>query len=222
VKKILVGLGVALALLAVLVVVGDRVAASAAERRITESVTHELRGASGVSTQIHGVPVLTQVAHGALDHVTVTAAGVPASGVQLRDVVVDLYGVTTSSPRSAQRVTAQALVPTSALQAKVGDGWTVKTDGDGLVASSSGLLGLTARVLPTVRDGRLAVDIDWVTVLGVRVDGSSVPQAVTDRLGALVASVGALPLGLALDQVSVVPDGVQITAVGTDVPLRAA
>ena len=221
-KKVLIGIGIVLAVLAVLGFAGDRVAASAAERRITESVSQELAGATSVATQIHGVPVLTQVAAGSLDHVTVTAASVPASGVSLQDVVVDLYGVTTTAPRSAQRVTATALVPTSALQAKVGDGWTVTTDGDALLASSSGLLGLQARVVPTVRDNKLAIDIDWVKVLGAQVDGSSVPQAVTDRLDALVGSVAALPLGLTLSAVTVVPGGVQITATGTDVPLTGA
>jgi hypothetical protein len=220
VKKLLIVGGVVLAVLAVLGLVGDRVAASAAERRITEGVTNELTGATDVVAQIHGVPVLTQVARGSLDHVTVTAATVPAAGVTLQDAMVDLYDVTTSAPRSAARVTASALVPTSALQAKVGQGWTVTTDGDGLVAASTGLLGLQARVVPTVRDGKLAVDIDWVTVLGAQVDGSSIPQAVTDRLDALVASVGSLPLGLSLSQVSVVDGGVQITATGTDVPLQ--
>jgi hypothetical protein len=222
VKKVLIGVGIVLAVLAILGIVGDRVAASAAERRITDSVSQELSGATSVSTKIHGFPVLTQAAGGSLDHVTVTAATVPAEGVQLQDVVVDLYGVTTSDPRSAQRVTAQALLPTSALQAKVGQGWTVTTDGNGLVAASSGLLGLQARVVPTVRDGKLAVDVDWVKVLGAQVDGSSIPQAVTDRLDALVASVGVLPLGLTLDQVTVVDGGVQISARGTDVPLHGA
>ena len=68
----------------------------------------------------------------------------------------------------------------------------------------------------------LAVDIDWVKVLGAQVDGSSVPQAVTDRLDALVGSVAAMPLGLTLSAVTVVPGGVQITATGTDVPLTGA
>ena len=221
-KKVVIVVAVVLAVLAVLGVVGDRVAASAAERRISDSVARGLSGATSVATHIHGIPVLTQVAAGSLDHVTVTAATVPASGVELHDVVVDLYDVTTSAPRSARRVTAQALVPTSALEAKVGQGWTVTTDGDGLVASSAGLLGLQARVVPTVRAGKLAVDVDWVKVLGVQVDGSSVPQAVTDRLDALVGSVTGLPLGLTLSQVMVVPGGVEITATGTDVPLQGA
>ena len=102
--------GVVVAVLLVLVVVGDRVAASAAERTIADRVAADLQGATGVTTTIHGVPVLTQVAKGSLDQVTVTADQVPASGLTLDDLTVELYGVSTTSPRTADRVDATASV----------------------------------------------------------------------------------------------------------------
>jgi hypothetical protein len=219
VKKLAVIVAVVLCVLAVLGVAADRVAASTAERTITERVSAELAGATDVSTQVHGVPILTQVAHGSLDHVTVTAAELPASGLTLRDVVVDLYDVSISSPRTASTVGASAGLTTEQLQRKLGDGWTVTTDGDALVAASTGLLSIEARVIPTVKAGRLALDLDWVKILGVQVDGSSVPAALTDRLDALVASIGDLPLGLALRSVEVSPGGVTVHATGSDVVL---
>jgi hypothetical protein len=219
VKKLAVVLAIVLGALAALGVAADRVAASTAERTITERVSAELAGATDVSTQVHGVPILTQVARGSLDHVTVTAAELPASGLTLRDVVVDLYGVSTSSPRTATNVGASATLTTAQLQSKLGDGWKVTTDGDGLVATSAGLLSIEARVIPTVKAGRLALDLDWVKILGVQVDGSRVPAALTDRLDALVASIGDLPLGLALRSVEVTPGGVTVHATGSDVVL---
>jgi hypothetical protein len=219
VKKLAVVLAIVLGALAALGVAADRVAASTAERTITERVSAELAGATDVSTQVHGVPILTQVARGSLDHVTVTAAELPASGLTLRDVVVDLYGVSTSSPRTASTVGASAGLTTAQLQSKLGDGWKVTTDGDGLVATSAGLLSIEARVIPTVKAGRLALDLDWVKILGVQVDGSRVPAALTDRLDALVASIGDLPLGLALRSVEVTPGGVTVHATGSDVVL---
>ncbi|MFN8157347.1 MAG: DUF2993 domain-containing protein [Candidatus Nanopelagicales bacterium] len=221
-KKVLVIVAAVVGVLLVLGVVGDRVADSVAERTISERVAAELSGASGVTTQIHGVPVLTQVAKGSLDHVTVTADSVPASGVALDDVVVELYGVSTSSPRTADTVEATASVTTQQLQSKLGDGWTVKVDGDALVASTQalGLLSVEARVIPAVRDGKLALDLDKVSVLGVDVSGDSIPSAVHERIDALVSSMGGLPLGLSLTGVDVTPTGVTLQASGTDVVLQ--
>lgn len=221
-KKVLVIVAVVIAVLAVLGVVGDRVAASAAERTITDRVAADLQGASDVHTTIHGVPVLTQVAKGSLDQVTVTASQVPAQGLTLHDVVVELYGVSTASPRTADRVDAVASVTTEALQAKLGSGWTVKPDGDALVASTQalGLLSVEARVVPAVRDGKLSLDLDKVTVLGLEVSGDSIPSAVHERIDALVSSMGELPLGLSLTGAAVTPDGVVLRASGTDVALQ--
>lgn len=211
------------AVLGVLLVLGfgaDRAAAAAAERTITERVSADLSGVPGVSTQIHGVPVLTQVAKGQLDHVTVSAPYVPASGITLQDVVVDLYGVTTSAPRTAQTVEATALLPTEQLAKKLGDGWTVTADGDGLIAAHGGLLSAEARVVPTVTDGALALDLDWVKILGVQVDGSSVPSVVTDAIASVVKSVGPLPFGLELTSVQVQGDAVVLNASAADVSLE--
>lgn len=221
VKKVLVIVAVVLGVLVVLGVVGDRVGAAAAERTISERVSAELSGATGVETRIHGVPVLTQVAKGSLDHVTVTAAEVPAQGVTLDDVTVELYGVSTSSPRTADSVQATASVTTQQLQARLGNGWTVKVDGDALVASTSalGLLSVEARVVPAVTDGRLRLDLDRVSVLGVDVSGDAVPAAVRERIDSLVGSLGALPLGLSLTDATVTPTGVTLVASGSDVAL---
>jgi len=57
-------------------------------------------------------------------------------------------------------------------------------------------------------------------VLGVEVQGDSIPSAVHERIDALVGSVGDLPLGLELTGVQVTPDGVTLQASGTDVPLQ--
>jgi hypothetical protein len=215
----------AVVLLIVLVVgaLADRVTANAAERTITDRIEQSFHGASSVSTSIAGVPILTQVARGSLDHVTVTLGGVDTGkGLVLESVVADLYDVTTSAPRTAARVVAHADIATSELQKQLGDAWTITPDGDAFAVRWSGPLPVTARVVPTVRDGKLALDLDSVTVLGVSVDGSSVPAVVTDRINALAASAGALPLGLTPTSVTVTPTGARVVATGTDVDLESA
>lgn len=222
-KKAAVITTVVLLVLAVGGAGADRATTSVAERAITDRIEQSFHGASSVSTSISGVPILTQVARGSLDHVTVTLEGVDTGkGLVLQTVVAELYDVTTSTPRTAARVVARADIATAELQKQLGDAWTITPDGDAFAVRWSGPLPVTARVVPTVRDGKLALDLASVSVLGVSVEGSAVPTAVTDRINALAASVGALPLGLTPTSVSVTPAGAQVVATGTDVDLESA
>ncbi len=221
-KKAAVVIATVLILLSLIGLGADRAVASVAERTISEQVQKSVTGATSVSTSIAGIPVLTQVAHGSLDHVTVTMDGVPAGrGITLGTLVVDLYGVATASPRTADRVRAVASVSTATLQAQLGDSWTVRPDGDTLAVTWRGPLPVEARVTPVVREGHLALDLASITILGVSVDGSSVPAAVTDQLTALAGSIGALPLGLTVASVAVTRAGVDLVATGTHVVLEA-
>lgn len=212
-----------LVVLGLVAVVADRVVAAVAERAINDRVAQIVPGATSVSTRIVGVPVLTQVVRGSLDHVQVSLTGVPAgSGLALDTVDVDLYGVTVLAPRTATTVTARAHASTAALEAALGDGWTVTPDGTALVVARTGLIPIEARVTPVVRDGALALDLGSVTVLGVIVDAANVPSTITSRITSLTRSFGALPLGLVPTAVTVTPTGVDLAATGSQVALEAA
>ncbi len=213
-----------LALVLVLLgVVADRAVATVAERTISDRIAESVTGASSVSTSIAGMPVLTQVARGSLDHVTVTVADLATgTGPTIGSAVVDLYAVSTSSPRTAQRVEATADISTAELQKALGESWTITPDGDAFAVRWTGGLELAARIVPVVRDGRLALDLESVTILGVSVDGSLVPAVVTDRVAAVASSVGDLPFGLVPSSVAVTPQGVRLVATGTDVDLEEA
>ncbi len=127
-----------------------------------------------------------------------------------------------ASPRTAQRVEVRAEVSTAELQKVLGDAWRLRPDGDAFAVAWTGGLPVEARVVPGVREGKLVLDLESVTVLGVHVEGSSVPTAVTDQIASLASSVGRLPLGLTPTSVAVTPDGVELVATGTDVDLEAA
>ncbi len=149
--------------------------------------------------------------------------GVPASaGVTLDDVVVDLYDVSTSEPRTAQTVDASAVVPTATLQGELGTRLDRACPRARLLVVTSANLPVTVRVTPVVRDGAVAFDLDSVEILGVTVSGDSIPQDVTDRVAALVVPATDLPFGLTITSVTVTPDGVGVAATGTDIPLEAA
>lgn len=223
-RKVVLVVAAVVVLLGVLVVVADRAVAAVTERAVSDRIAQSVPGASSVQTSIHGVPVLTQVLHGSLDHVTVTLTGVPsgAGGPTIDSAVVDLFGVSVASPRTAQRVVARAEVSTDELQKALGGSWRIRPDGDAFAVAWTGGLPVEARVVPRVRDGKVVLDLESVTVLGVHVDGSSVPAAITDQVAALADSVGKLPLGLTPTSVTVTPQGVELDATGTGVDLEAA
>jgi hypothetical protein len=206
--------------LAVLAVVADRVAVGVGERAVSERVRAELPGATDVTTSIQGFPALTQVVGGSLDHVTVTARDVATEKGTLDSVVVDLYDVSTSSPRTARTVSATALVPLSALQAQIGDSWQISVEGGSLRADSTGALPISATVTPVVEGGVITLDLQTLSLAGVEVSGDRVPDFVKEALNRMVGSVGDLPFGLTPSGVTVTPDGVTVTAAGANVSLE--
>jgi LmeA-like phospholipid-binding len=222
-KKAAIVVGILVALLAVIGVGVDRAAAAVVERTVSERIGAELGGSGSVSTQVHGVPLVTQALRGSLDHVSVQMTDVPATAdLTLDNVDVELYGVSTSEPRTADSVDALATLSTEQLQGVLGDTWTVRTDGTDLVVSVANGLPAEARVTPGVRDGAVVLDLASVSVLGLEVSGDSVPAAIRDRVSALAGSVGDLPFGLVPESVVVTPTGLELRATGTDVDLEAA
>ena len=67
-------------------------------------------------------------------------------------------------------------------------------DGDALAVTWTGGLQLAALIVPSVRDGKLVLDLASVTILGVSVDGSLVPLAICRAQGRpLVSSTDSDP-----------------------------
>ena len=217
---------IVVSIVAVLALVGfgaDRAVASVAQNTIDDRIAASFPGVASTSTRIEGVPVLTQVARGSLDHVVVALSGVPTSaGLTLDTVDVDLYGVSTAAPRTARSVDARAQVSTATLQSKAGDRFVVRPEGDLLVASLASGVPVEARLRPKVTDGTITADLVSVTVLGLSVDASRIPASLTERITKLVASLGQLPLGLVATSATVNSGGVEIVAHGTNIALEGA
>jgi hypothetical protein len=222
-KKAAIVAGILVAVLALVAAGVDRAAAAVLERTVSERIGAEVGGSGAVSTQVHGVPLATQALRGSLDHVSVQLADVPAAaGLTLDRVDVELYGVSTSEPRTADTVDAVATLSTEQLQGVLGDTWSVRTDGTDLVVSVANGLPAEARVTPGVRDGVVVLDLASVTVLGLEVSGDSVPAVIRDRVSALAGSVGDLPFQLVPQSVVATPSGLELRATGADVDLEAS
>jgi hypothetical protein len=196
------------------------VATAAVQDTISSRIVAAVPGVESVTTDVHGATVLTQLAGKSLDHVTVTMTGVPVSaGVRLASVVAELFDVSTSAPRVARSMRVTTTLSAAAIGQRLGDGWTVTTSTDGVHAKSTGLLPVEATVVPTVRNGKIVLDVSSVGIFGVTVDGNNIPSAVTDRLNQLTASMSTLPLGLTPTSATSTTAGVELIADATNVDL---
>jgi hypothetical protein len=204
--------------------VGDRVAESAAERRVVEAIEQNLDVVGTPTVEVGGFPFLTQVLAGSIGDVTGRVDGVTLEGIDATDVTIDAHDVSTSEPYTVGTATISATLPTASIEKIVAERSdleiTLAVDGDALTASGEVLgLDLTARLVPRVDDGRLLVTVESVQIAGLTVSIDDLPSALGDRLTDVEIPITGLPDGLVLSEATVVPDGVRITATGTDVVL---
>ena len=202
-------------------VVADGVARSSAEARLATTISAELPGTEP-TVRIAGTPFLTQVLAGRLAHVEVSAPAAELGGLALRGVLVQLDGVSTDQPTTAQQMTLTATVQPADLQEVLGLDVELSID-DGLLVASVDVLGVPIDIALEPRaDGRsIAVDVASLSFGGLRVDVEDLPSALAGQLTDLVVPVEDLPEGISLTDVVVAPDGVHLTASGTDVVLDA-
>ncbi|WP_449385990.1 LmeA family phospholipid-binding protein [Cellulomonas soli] len=217
-----VALGVGFAVLAGGVVVGDRFAASMAEDQLADRLTSRVEVTGTPHVRVGGFPFLTQLASGTFSHVTVALDGAVLDGVQVTAVTVDARDVTRGDPVTVGTLDAALTLPVATVQEaasqRTGLDVTVSVQGDALQGSMS-LLGVPLAVtfVPRVEDGRLLVDAGALSLGGLTVDAASLPGGLGERLTGLEVAVDGLPDGVTLTGAAVVPDGVRVTASGTDV-----
>lgn len=215
---------VTLVVLAGLLAVADRVAASVASRAVADQVVASSSLASA-DVSIGGFPFLTQAVSGRYDSVSVVARGVAAGEVTVDRLDATLTGLEVPlsealsgsvSEVPVESVRATALVAYAELARRSGDRQlTVAPAGDRLkVTGSVSVLGqtVTASALSSVRVERGAIVI---TGESFTTGGKAAPEAISRVLGQrldLRIPVTGLPYGLQVSGVSVDPAGVAVTA----------
>lgn len=235
-RRTLVGLVV----LAVLLVVADRVAAWAAQRAVAEHVASELASyqvdSAPPEVTVGGVPFLTQVADGRFESVTLRLRDVGSEGVTLPMVELRASGVTAAAstlieragPIDAERVDGSATIGYASV--------TALTDLDSLQLSAGPDGALRVRVPAEL----LGQPVTLVGTADVAVTGGAVQVQVSElaveefpelppEAEALVADVSQrlsvqvplppLPYGLTVESVRPEPEGLTVTFRADDVPL---
>jgi hypothetical protein len=224
---------IAVAILAVLLVLVDRVAVTVADRALAREIRSELALADDPSVHIAGFPFLTQAVRGRYGDIHVQLTGVKSG--PLRDLRVDaqLRGVRAPlsdliSGRLKQVPVddiagAVAISYTDLAQASPFPGLAIRPVADGLqVSGQVQLLGqqVTASAVAHVRvqGDDLVLTADHAVVSGV-----AAPQAAVDAIAkrfSYPVSQRQLPLGLRITGVQPGPDALSVTAEGHHVLLR--
>lgn len=226
-------LGVAVAVV-LLIAVLDRGGAAYAERRVAEDVRSTGLVASPPDVQVTGLPFLTQALSGSYDRVVVQASDVPAGGLRLSRLEVELVearvplsealsGNVTEVPISS--LTAQALVTYDEISQRYEDrDLVVEPEGDRLrVSGTLSGFGRTVAVEALSRvevvDGQFRVTAEQIR-FGDEGAERELPQDLRLQVD-LQVPVEDLPYGLVVTGVDVRPDGVVLSAQAQDVLLRS-
>lgn len=225
---------VTLVVLAGLLAVADRVAASVASRAVADQVVAS-SSLESADVSIGGFPFLTQALGGRYDSVSVVGRGVAAGDLTLDRLDATLTGV--SVPLSdalsgsvdavpVASVRATALVAYAELARRSGDRrLTVAPSGDRLrVTGSVSVLGQTvsASALSSVRveGGALVVTAESYSV-GDAAASAAISRALGGRFDLRIPVTG-LPYGLQVSGVRVTASGVEVDAAAGATVLRPA
>ncbi|MGI8667876.1 MAG: LmeA family phospholipid-binding protein [Jatrophihabitans sp.] len=225
-----------LLLVAVLLVVLDRVALVVAEHRIAAKVQSSQQLDTRPSVSIEGFPFLTQVAAGHFHAATLSAAdlvvGDSGRTVRLSTLHARVSGIRTSrnfSSATADQVNGTVTLSYPELSRAVGvnlayDGGTV--DGNGRVKAIKSVSVLGKTVSGAVSAEVRVVGGNQLVFSAIQVGlpqaGVLVPQAITDELSAVFKnqlSLKGLPFGLQIQRLIAGPDGVQVSATAQHVTL---
>jgi hypothetical protein len=192
----------------------DRVALTYATHRVARQI--EDRGfPAKPQVSIAGFPFLTQVAARRLTKVVVRAAGKKLGPAEVKRLDVTLYGIRVSSSyhlRTASELSGTALIGFAGLAGMAGlPGLAVAADGPDRVkitiGPGKGIGTATARVTPVGPGGiRLVV-----------ISAGGIPMAVLGPLLQINLRLPALPLGTAIQDVSVTGQGVLMHLAGQNV-----
>lgn len=202
-------------ILAVLLVIADRVMAAIADRALASELQDRFGLSEKPDVTVHGFPFLTQVVEGSYDDIEVSAADLRASDLPESSVRVHLRDAELSVSEALQGELVGVRV------ARVKGEVTVPYE---TVVARSGMPDL--QVSPR-DDGKLDLR-GQVTVLGQTRTVETVGEVSAQDGDVVVTSqdgvsfrieVGTLPFGLQVDDVEVTDDGLEVSASASGVTL---
>ncbi|MDO5729485.1 MAG: DUF2993 domain-containing protein [Actinomycetaceae bacterium] len=218
---------VILAILAIALSVFDGYAKHQTAAEIRSAIeSREDIAVSGLTTSIDGFPFLTQVLHGELKQITVSADNLDvtseADKLSLGPTTARIAGIETSPPHQARVFELETTLPYSEIEriiAEQGLHVTVAACEDKLCASGEALgLTLTAQfdIVPMTNGRGITIPIADIKAGSLSIDLSSMTSQ-----RSLAIPVDQIPPDLTLTDTTIAPDGVTLRINGTNVDLDA-
>ncbi len=226
-------IAISFAVLAVLLIGGDRLAVHFVEDHVATYVMHRENLSSKPNVEIKGFPFLTQVMSNDISKVTMTLPAVQAKTgatkeVRIEDIAVTFTGVHTSDrfqQVTADQMTGSALIPYSAVSA-LGP-FKAKYGGKG--SAGAGMISLTPDKksgLPSTVSVDVGVAVSDGTIAFVGTNGATriapIPTTLRPLLTSLVRSshpIYGLPRSFTITALDVQQDGIQVSLAGRHVEM---
>ncbi|WP_182874165.1 DUF2993 domain-containing protein [Microbispora sp. H10670] len=221
---------VAVVMLAILLVVLDRVAVVGVQREIARQIEAQYDLAQPPSVQVKGLPFLTQAFSGRYEEIAIGIGEVEREGVQLERIDATLYGVTApladliqnaaAAKIGADRVVGTVVISRQTLSAHAPKGIKVEGTGDDKLRVSGNVTVLGNQV-PVTADMKIEMIKDGIrlTPASVRLAGA-IPVPNPERLISFTVPVKNLPLNLRITRVTSTSEGLAVQGTASDVSFK--
>lgn len=221
---------VAVVMLAILLVVLDRVAVVGVQREIARQIEAQYDLAQPPSVQVKGLPFLTQAFSGRYEEIAIGIGEVEREGVQLERIDATLYGVTApladliqnaaAAKIGADRVVGTVVISRRTLSAHAPKGIKVEGAGDDKLRVSGNVTVLGNQV-PVTADMKIEMIKDGIrlTPASVRLAGA-IPVPNPERLISFTVPVKNLPLNLRITRVTSTSEGLAVQGTASDVSFK--
>jgi hypothetical protein len=226
-RKALLGL---LIVVAVGLVVADRVGVRIAQNRIGQQVAAQYDLPRQPDVTIHGIPFLTQVVGGEYDHITVDIGDWTEQGVTVSDVTVDMRGLNAplsdvingdTTNMTAGTAAASAIIPYDVIKKEAPkEVRSIGPKGDDLSVD------LTGSVLGFQVNGTAVVSVKptskgiAITPQSVGEGAAQMPLTLVRQQLTWVVPVRDLPIGARISGIEPTAGGLKVTATAHDVNLN--
>lgn len=215
--------------LLILLVAADRGSHYAAETEIAKRIAQQYGMATEPEVTIGGFPFLHQAVGGEYEEIRVVTGAMTIEEVQvdrvdvtLRDVVAPFADLLSQPSAVAGSVEGTVMLPYSELQKRLPPGVVIETEnGTPRISGDLAYEGFSVEVSSEfqidVTDGMLTV-----TPSDVQLGEQLVPMSWAQTMLSPSVRLPQLPFDLEVTEVELLPNGIQATAQGTDVPIIGA
>jgi len=180
-----------------------------------------------LQVDIAGIFVIPQLLTGTVAQAQMSASTMQVDAFTVRDVHVELRGISLAEPYSAQSVQVRARATEETVQALLADAGVppgVQVDvADGHLIARAEVFGIPAEadLVPEAQAKAIAVTVTRVRLAGADIDIAELPDGLADGLSDIEVELHDLPAALDLTDLDVTTSGVVLQLSGTGVRLES-